>query len=53
VDVRQVQNVCHEVLQSTFPGVEEEARAGDKSALAWVDRFSSLCDKLELRVDET
>ena len=53
VNLRQVQNICHEILRSTFPKVEEEARQGDKSALAWVDRFTSVCDKLGLRVDET
>jgi len=52
VNVRQVQNICYEILRSTLPGLEEEARQGDKGALAWVDRFSSVCDKLELRVDE-
>jgi hypothetical protein len=53
VNLRKVQNICHEILRSAFPGVEEEARQGGKNALAWVDRFSSLCDKLELRVNET
>ncbi|MGE5312230.1 MAG: DUF3536 domain-containing protein [Nitrospirota bacterium] len=53
VNLRKVQNICHEILRSAFPGVEEEARQGDKTALGWVDRFTSLCDKLGLRVDET
>ena len=53
VSLREVQNIGYEVLRSAFPKVEEKARQGDKRALGWVDRFTSLCDKLGLRVDET
>jgi alpha-amylase/alpha-mannosidase (GH57 family) len=53
VNLREVQNICYEILRSAFPKVEAEARQGDKTALGWVDRFTSLCDKLWLRVDET
>ena len=53
VNLREVQNICFEILRSTFPKVEEEARRGDRTALGWVDRYTSLCDKLWLRVDET
>jgi alpha-amylase/alpha-mannosidase (GH57 family) len=53
VNLREVQNICYEILRSQFPKIEEEARQGDKTALGWVDCFTSLCDKLWLRVDGT
>jgi alpha-amylase/alpha-mannosidase (GH57 family) len=53
VNLHEIQNIGHEILRSALPRIEEEARQGDKRALGWVDRFTSLCDKLWLRVDET
>jgi alpha-amylase/alpha-mannosidase (GH57 family) len=53
VNLREVQKKCHKILHAKFSEVEAEAREGSKSALIWVDRFISVCDRLSLRVDET
>jgi alpha-amylase/alpha-mannosidase (GH57 family) len=46
-----VQNKCYEARQTTYPQIVKRARAGDKEAIAWVERFRVLGEHLRVRVE--
>jgi alpha-amylase/alpha-mannosidase (GH57 family) len=50
VNLRKVQNICYQILQSTFPHMRERAEKGGKKARLWVGRFTSLGEKLSIRM---
>ena len=50
VNLRQVQNICYEVLQTTYSDSQERAERGDEAAQEWLDHFNDLGEKLSLRV---
>jgi len=51
VSVWQAQNLCWEMVQTTFPARREMAAAGDAAAAEWETSFRSLAGKLGVRVE--
>ena len=50
VDLWKVQNLYHEMLQSTYPEFQKRAKQGDEAAVQWLDQFVSLGQQLSIRV---
>jgi len=50
VNLRKIQNVCYELLQTTYRDFQPKGEAADPSANAWIDHFRALAEKLSLRV---
>jgi hypothetical protein len=50
VNLWKVQNVCYEILQSTYPHLITEAEQGDEIAREWINQFRTLGEKLSLKV---
>ena len=48
VDLWKLQNIYHGLLQNIYSGYREKANHGDKDARAWVDRFDTLGEKLQV-----
>jgi hypothetical protein len=46
-----VQNKCYEARQSIYPHMLARARARDKEAIAWVEFFRALGERLRVRVE--
>jgi hypothetical protein len=51
LDLWSVQNKCYEILQSTYPWMLERALTKDEEAIAWVQLFQELGNKLKLTVE--
>ena len=49
VDLWRVQNLYHDILQTTYPGFKERAEKGDESAGEWLSRFSAMGQQLKIR----
>jgi hypothetical protein len=52
VDLWKAQNVYYEILQSTFPKLQKQAREGGKTDPDWVKEFLALGDLLMVRTEE-
>lgn len=50
VDLRKPQNDYYQVLQGTYPGMQERAANGDLAATRWVEEFVALGDALSVHV---
>ena len=50
VDLWKVQNLYHEMLQSTYPEFQKRAQQGDEPATEWLDQFVALGQRLSIRV---
>jgi len=50
VDLWKVQNLYHEMLQSTYPEFQKRTQQGDKSASEWLEPFVALGQQLSIRV---
>ena len=50
VDLWKVQNLYHEMLQSTYPEFQKRTQQGDESAVEWLDQFVALGQQLSIRV---
>lgn len=51
VNIRTVQNKYYAILQQTYPGFQKMIDKGDDRAEAWIKVFSSLGEKLSVRVE--
>jgi alpha-amylase/alpha-mannosidase (GH57 family) len=51
VDLWKVQNLYHEMLQSTYPIFQKRAQQGDAAAVEWLEQFTLLGKQLSIRVD--
>ncbi|MFC1893045.1 DUF3536 domain-containing protein [Chloroflexota bacterium] len=49
VDLWRVQNLYHDILQTTHPGLRERAEKGDELAGEWLARFSVMGQQLKIR----
>jgi hypothetical protein len=49
VDLWQVQNLYHDILQTTYAGFRERAEKGDESAKEWLDQFAAMGQHLKVR----
>ena len=50
VNLWKVQNVCYDILQSTYPHLTTKAEQGDETAREWINQFRALGEKLSLKV---
>jgi hypothetical protein len=50
VDLWKVQNLYHEMLQSTYPEIQKRVERQDEAAKAWLAEFNSLGKQLSIRV---
>ena len=50
VNIWTVQNVCYHILHAVYPQEHTNAETGTKDAEAWVRSFTTLCERLSLRV---
>jgi alpha-amylase/alpha-mannosidase (GH57 family) len=50
VDLWRVQNLYHQLLESTYPKLKSKAQEGDEKARNWSDLFVSLGQQLAMRV---
>lgn len=50
VDTWKVQNRCYRILTEFYPGMREKAEHGEEEADQWVGLFSSIADKLWLKI---
>ena len=50
VNLWTLQNFCYHILQSTYPGQLKSADQGDENGTRWVQVFSSLAQKLSLKI---
>jgi alpha-amylase/alpha-mannosidase (GH57 family) len=50
VNLWKVQNICYELLQTVYHDFRERADHSDENARTWTDLFSSLAEKLSLRL---
>jgi hypothetical protein len=50
VDLWKVQNLYHEMLQSTYPEFQKRTQQGDESAVEWLEPFVALGQQLSIRV---
>jgi hypothetical protein len=46
----KAQNNYYEILQTVYPEFRDRAEKGDENARTWVGLFTSLGDKLSIRV---
>jgi alpha-amylase/alpha-mannosidase (GH57 family) len=51
VNLRKVQNIYYEQLQSAYPQWRQRAAQGQQEAQPWVDHFVALGEKLAIHVD--
>ena len=51
VNTWKVQNICHEMLQSTYANLQKRAEMGEESLREFVNEFVALSKKLSIRVD--
>ena len=51
VEFWKVQNIYYEMLQSAYPVQRRQSDLGQEEALAWVEHFVSLGEKLSVRID--
>ena len=51
VNTWKVQNICHEMLQSTYTNLQKRAETGEESLREFVNDFVALSKKLSIRVD--
>jgi len=51
VDLWRVQNLYHQLLESTYPELKSKAQEGDETAGAWLGQFVPLGQQLSIRVD--
>ena len=49
VDLWQVQNLYHEMLQAAYPEFRKRAEKGDESAKEWLAQFSAMGQQLKVR----
>jgi len=50
VNLWEVQNLYHQMLQATYPQFQQKAQQGDKTAQEWVTSFTSLGKLLSMRL---
>ena len=50
VNLWTLQNFCYHILQSTYPGQSRSADQGDEKGTRWLRIFSSLAQKLSLKI---
>jgi len=50
VDLWKVQNLYHEILQSTYPEFQKRAQQGNGAVMEWLKHFVSLGQQLSIRV---
>jgi len=50
VNLWTLQNFCYHILQSTYPGQLKSADQGDENGKRWLRIFSSLAQKLSLKI---
>jgi alpha-amylase/alpha-mannosidase (GH57 family) len=51
VNLRKVQNIYYEQLQTVYPQWRQRASQGEEGARTWVDHFVALGEKLAIQVD--
>ena len=49
VDLWKVQNLYHEILQSTYPEFQKKVQQGDEAAKEWLDQFVPLGQRISVR----
>jgi hypothetical protein len=52
VNLAKIQNICYELLQTTYNDFQPKGEEGGKSASAWMDHFRALAEKLSVHVAE-
>lgn len=52
VKLGKIQNVCYSLLQGVFAQYQERAEQGDAEAKVWIERFTALAEKLNLRITQ-
>jgi alpha-amylase/alpha-mannosidase (GH57 family) len=50
VNLWKVQNICYELLRTSYDSFQEKGQKGDQNAGAWIDHFRALAEKLSLHV---
>jgi alpha-amylase/alpha-mannosidase (GH57 family) len=50
VNLWTVQNICYEIIQSTYADVQKRVEQGDKAAQDWMSHFLTLGENLSLQV---
>jgi hypothetical protein len=50
VNLWKLQNICYELLETTYPEFKAKAERGEEKAREWVDAFTALSRKLWVRV---
>ena len=53
VNLRTVQNICFELRETKYPEIRERAEAGDESAKDWIEAFTDISDRLQVRLDDS
>lgn len=52
VNFWKTQNLFHEILQTVYPGILQRAAGGDEGSGAWVQHFTTLGEKLSIRIKQ-
>ncbi len=50
INLRTLQNICYELLQTSYKDFQPKGEEGGQKASAWIDYFRDLAEKLSLRV---
>jgi alpha-amylase/alpha-mannosidase (GH57 family) len=50
VNLWTVQNICYEIIQSTYTDVQKRVEQGDKAAQEWMSHFRTVGENLSLQV---
>jgi len=52
VNLWKIQNICYELLQTTYHGFQQKGKEEGQNANAWIEHFRALAEKLSLRIAE-
>jgi len=50
VNLWKLQNICYELLETTYPEFKAKAERGEEEARGWIDAFDALIQKLWVRI---
>jgi len=50
VNLWKVQNLFYEMMQTTYPELQQKAGQGDQKAGEWTKQFASLGEQLSIRM---
>ena len=48
VNLAKIQNICYELLQTTYNDFQKKGEAEGQNAGSWIDHFRALAEKLSL-----